>query len=647
MKVTNLTIENWCAIGHAQVRLDDQGLVLIQGINKDDTSQISNGAGKSTIAEALSWVLFNETAKTEGGDAVVNLKEGKNASVVAELYDENTGDLWRVSRYRKHKTYKNMLRLELQQDQVGTLVWLDKTAGTDKLTQVLVDQVVGCNYEVFKAAIYAAQEAMPDLPAMTDKQLKVLVEESAGIAQLQLASELATKAVKEAKAKVAESTSKIMAIQATIQTLQDGITAAEAHRDDWEKDRQAKIQDVEDAKKIFHSKHDATLGARIEAGIKKVNDQIDEVVAKISGTDAERDEERRLAQEAQNAEVACAQAEAYNKSKLKAADQAKHRRDHVANAVGSKCSECGHTIEAGDLADAGIAAQEALDIAIAESTAAVDAYGSAVKRAIAAKRALDDHRASMTDISAQNALQSDLRERGEKLVHALKNWKQELVMLDNYDKQIANLSAAVNPYLKVIDDNQARLDAAKLDIDALDAIRQQQQEDLEVEEYVARVYSPAGVRAHILDTVTPYLNSQTAHYLSGFTDGNVSAVWSTISTTTKGELREKFVIDVLSRTGGGTFKSLSGGEKRKVRLACAMALQDLVASRASKPINLWIADEIDHALDPAGLERLMSILEEKARNKGTVLVISHTDLTDSIKQSITVVKEHGKSTIAA
>jgi DNA repair exonuclease SbcCD ATPase subunit len=50
-------------------------------------------------------------------------------------------------------------------------------------------------------------------------------------------------------------------------------------------------------------------------------------------------------------------------------------------------------------------------------------------------------------------------------------------------------------------------------------------------------------------------------------------------------------------------------------------------------------DEVDDALDPAGLERLMTLLERKARERGTVLVISHSDLKDWADQITTVRKE--------
>lgn len=71
----------------------------------------------------------------------------------------------------------------------------------------------------------------------------------------------------------------------------------------------------------------------------------------------------------------------------------------------------------------------------------------------------------------------------------------------------------------------------------------------------------------------------------------------------------------------------------------------MVASRATKPINLFMADEIDDAIDPPGLERLMGVLDRKAKERGTVLVISHNSLSDWIDNVITVTKSGGLSTV--
>jgi hypothetical protein len=44
---------------------------------------------------------------------------------------------------------------------------------------------------VFNAAVYSGQEVMPDIPNMTDKQLKLLVEQAAGVDVLSNAYDLA------------------------------------------------------------------------------------------------------------------------------------------------------------------------------------------------------------------------------------------------------------------------------------------------------------------------------------------------------------------------------------------------------------------------------------------------------------------------
>lgn len=60
----------------------------------------------------------------------------------------------------------------------------DLSKGTDKETQLVVNGIMGCTVDVFNAAIYAGQEQMPNLPGLTDKGLKLLLEEAAGTEEL-------------------------------------------------------------------------------------------------------------------------------------------------------------------------------------------------------------------------------------------------------------------------------------------------------------------------------------------------------------------------------------------------------------------------------------------------------------------------------
>ena len=242
----------------------------------------------------------------------------------------------------------------------------------------------------------------------------------------------------------------------------------------------------------------------------------------------------------------------------------------------------------------------------------------------------------------QKVLQDELAEV-EKLGHRRGSIERDIAMLKKSAKAILEAPNPHDATLALLQKQQAEL---MKQMTTATEKREEIEAEVELLEDAVKVYGPAGVRAHILDTVTPYLNDRTSHYLSALADDNIHAVWNTLTTNAKGELKEKFNIEVMNDKGAESFDGLSGGEKRKVRLATAMALQDMVASRATKPINIFIADEVDHALDESGLERLMTVLNEKAKERGTVLVISHNSLSDWIDEVITVTKEAGYGKVA-
>jgi len=638
MKVLKLTIQNFMAVGNiTDLELDDKGLVLIQGENQDDTSQDSNGAGKSTIAEALCWAFYGETARGESGDAVVNDKAGKNTAVEVVVVDNEA--VYKIARYRKHKPYKNMLRVEIQEGEG----WKDVTKGTDKLTQVLVNKIIGCTHEVFASAIYAGQEKMPDLPGMTDKQLKMLVEEAAGINELQEAHEVARRRLQESKSTLNLATSGLQNANNSLMDAKANLSRVEAliqQQDDEKKDRIEKATAQIEKDK---AEYDPATIAKIEAKIADETNLAAKLKAKIASVTEEVEKERELSKAASDADSEVKVLTSRLESAVANVNQAKHNLTHVGDKIGTSCESCGHVIEEGDLEATRKQATETAKTVVARAKQLQSELQSARERAESAHTTLSAHRAAMTDISDVSRAQSETESRLQRLNQLLQAQRQKKVDIDNSEAKLAELIAAPNPSLPLLAGAQAQVEACEKKIKGLQEAQDRANKQVDIHEQAVRVFSPAGVRAHILDTVTPYLNSRTSHYLAGLTDGNITAVWSTISLTSKGEVREKFSIDVSSNTGAKSFKGLSGGEKRKVRLACAMALQDLVASRATKPIKLFVADEIDHALDPAGLERLMTILEEKAHDKGTVLVISHTDLRDWIKTSITVVKKGGAS----
>jgi DNA repair exonuclease SbcCD ATPase subunit len=622
-------------------------LVLIQGVNNDDTSAKSNGSGKSSIADAISWCLFGETARGESGDSIVNEKAGKDAYVSLELRPSDDGaesDYFIVTRHRKHRTEKNRLVLTRVAGEDGRAD--DLTGGTDRITQGTLEGIIGCSASVFSSAIYAGQERMPDIPSMTDKQLKELLEEAAGISELQ--TYYATAKTWLAKMRVSLTTSQTEAarLRSSVEMAEEMVTNARNAIAKWSVDHVARLNAE---RKSIEDKFDGMDEEEITLKIAKL-----EVVAKrladnfkaLSTAKPSKDEtEEALRAELSKADKQVLTIQAANKVEGKEILKLRGELESLEARIGTPCGECGKQYEEADLDSARKARTAGLRDRVKRYKGMQEALSNAITAQDRAGDALDAYLASRP--SQEEARDAILEAQKRKLAadQTVSDVKRQLRELKEAKARLKDLVEMENPHIDQLESASARQKELQEKLEVAERETEVFQKKADLYEQAAEVFGPAGVRAHILDNVTPFLNSKTGHYLSLLSDGNITATWSTLSTTAKGELRERFVIEVAKATGGKSFGLLSGGEKRKVRLACALALQDLVATRASKPFRLFVADEIDDALDDAGLERLMSVLDEKAKERGTVLVISHNSLSDWIREVVTVEMTDGQSTV--
>jgi DNA repair exonuclease SbcCD ATPase subunit len=696
VEFTTLSIKNFLSIGEGTVELRDRGLLLISGRNLDDSSADSNGAGKSSVVDAISWCLFGETARGVSGDSVVNREAGKDCCVslvVMEGVDEYV-----VTRHRKHKTGKN--RLVVNKNGV------ELTLGTDKQTQVLIERLIGSNQEVFRAAIYSAQDSMPNLPGMTDKDLKSIVEEAAGITVLERAHEFARSRASLAQGQLDTALAACQRAEATQTRTWDQVLTLREEQSKWSRQhREMMGEQLDGLRKLLAEKQglaellrtsrehasDEELAERIEAAMQALRDfnssappapspPAPYVEPSRPDTPAEPEEVRALGDQIQKAEKLLATVQADLRVVNRQVDKLQHDLGHIDHKVGTYCGECGKVYSPGDLVEAAAATQVAIDAATGQQRellgrarklevaielrgkqrdAVVADHANAVRDTLdawerdAAKSRADYERVTQSYREALEAHHNETARRdSSKLLDALREAQNERQEREHLIHKFATVStqveargeklradkATANPF----DAQVSRAEAAlKVDLAEVEAAREKVDADTTANDdaqAVVKLFSPKGIRGEILDTVTPFLNERTGHYLNHLSDGNISAVWATIGETGKGELREKFHIKVTNDKGADSFEGLSGGEKRKVRLATAMALQDLVATRAHKPIRLFVADEVDDALDQSGLERLLDILGEKARSVGTVLIISHNSISDWVPNEIVVEK---------
>lgn len=635
MIIQELHLENFLIMSKADVNLDNKGLILIVGENKDDTSANSNGSGKSTIVDALCWCLYGTTARGISGDDVVNRTNKENCFVSVKIQDGE--NLYEITRYRKHNTYKNNVKVIVN----GSDLTKPSTNETDKL----IVSLLGITEEIFKVTVYCGQEAIPYLPAMTDKQIKELIENAAGLTELQKAYEVVKVNKLNHSGAVLTLKDKVQTLKQEIFDLEGKKKVANANVNNWEKNRQTEIQLREEEQhsavtefQQLVAKFKQQYGDEIEARIKEINNELGQ-------TQSLRDDYEQKSVLTTSALYACDTLANVINSKNLDIQRIQQEINAIKTGDKGKCPTCGRDFSEADIADSLKSLYEQIqniknDIINDESDLRVlhRQYEDKKKERDEAKSRLPDITALTSELQVLNDKMSEKTRRYLQLTENKNFLQQQQVKIDD-------LKVVENPHISSLQSIESMLTAKEKELEQLNKDSEDIYKQMTIDENLINIFSPAGVRAHILDVVTPFLNSKTNKYLSTLSCGNLTAEWNTLNTTKTGAVKEKFQINVTNKTGANNYKGLSGGEKRKVNLACVLALQDLAAIRAKKSFELWVGDEIDNALDGVGLELLMAVLNEKAQEKGTVLIISHNDLKEWISQSWVIVKENGVSVI--
>lgn len=190
------------------VPLAQQGVVRIEGINKDEPAADSNMAGKSSIMEALIWCLFGRTIRGLKHDAVVHRFSRHNCSVTTLFRCD--GVHYTLRRYRKHRRHQNRLQL-----------WrADRLLSYrhEAQTQAKLESILGCDYQSFtNTAIFGGSKPFA---LLTDAEQKKVLESFLGFQKFEAALHLTRDQRVEAERKHHALQIKIEQERGSVRTLQ-------------------------------------------------------------------------------------------------------------------------------------------------------------------------------------------------------------------------------------------------------------------------------------------------------------------------------------------------------------------------------------------------------------------------------------------
>jgi DNA repair exonuclease SbcCD ATPase subunit len=208
------------------------------------------------------------------------------------------------------------------------------------------------------------------------------------------------------------------------------------------------------------------------------------------------------------------------------------------------------------------------------------------------------------------------------------------------------LKSESNPFRTQIKERRERATKLREDIDGKRAEAEAAQRESDLNAFWVEGFGPGGLPSYLLDSVVPVVAERANRYLEILSDGDLRIQLDTLTTLKGGAVRDK--LSVIPTIEGQEGVAPSGGQLKKMTLACDLALMDLLASREGAAVDLLLLDEVLDGLDAAGRARVMDLLEVLRAQRSTIIVISHDpEIVEKFGKAVTVVKSGGAATVKA
>lgn len=229
IKLKNLTVKNFLSVGNVTqaLRFDQHGLTLVLGNNLDlggDGSR--NGTGKTTIVNALSYVLYGNALTNIRKDNLINKTNTKNMLVTCEM--EVNGHNYKIERGRK----PNVLRF-IVDDQEVDKGETEEQQGENKETQAEIERLLGMSHDMFKHICALNTYTEPFLSLRTNDQ-RDIIEQLLGITQLSEKATLLKELIKNTKDQSKEEEYRIKAVSDANTKIKNSIEDLERRSRLWQ-----------------------------------------------------------------------------------------------------------------------------------------------------------------------------------------------------------------------------------------------------------------------------------------------------------------------------------------------------------------------------------------------------------------------------
>lgn len=624
MKLLAIRITNFRSFRETQTFTfpEQSGLYFMRGINEVEPRLEANGAGKSTIWDALTWCLFEKTPRGLKAGDVCNWEAEKGTKVEVDFYlDNDDRCLWTVSR-----TWKpNSWRLSHIADYVTDEEVVDLTK--DKNNPVL--DWLRLEFTPFLNCILTAQGQPMFLDQKADMQA-ALFSDVMGLDRWLEYSAIASK-----KASLQDSITR--GLERKLSDLGGQLASMgkfdfKINLKDWEKLRQRDliILETDYAGALTRNTDLKAKLLLLTEAERKARADWDDVKKPRSALEEELKIKADLLADIQT-QLTITETEGKS---------AKKHLDHLED--NDHCPTCQQSLPK-------IEHQAQIKQArqnYARFTRAVGQITVGIKNG---KLAVEDATEALDNqLKKEDRVRYSLDDTMNELAGTRRNLQLQERELDKLEEDAEKLLNAVNPF--VLMHQQALSDGQRLQTELEDT---QRLLDDSMSRYGLLSYWVKGFKELRLQLIAEALNELEIEVNScvaalGLVDWELN--FQVDRETKGGSVQRGFSVLVRSPHNrlSVPWAAWSGGEAQRLRLACNMGLADLIRSRSGVSLNLEVWDEPTAGLSHQGVQDLLEALATRARNENrTIFVVDHRTLGfGGFDKTCTVVKSADGSQVS-
>lgn len=629
------------------------GLYFLTGENQTQPSLGANGAGKTSILDALCWVLFDKTTR---GLKAKNIKNwaGSEKVVVSLQFESRLGNALNLVRTWSPNSLK----------------WSKLGESLETVTQEELENEIGLNYETFIQTIIIPQFASMFFDKKPSEQASLLTE-ILDIKEWLDYSDAAKSILLEQKSRAADVQSDLDKIKGQLIQLQDMSLLRD--KEEWDSSKALKIREQKavitslkgNVQKLKNESPEEADTSAFEAEKKEIENEITRIADAMQDCQSDSLECRNsIADIESDLKSVQKSLQGFDTkiSNLKTEIRLHNKSIEKIQSLEGVCPTCGQDVDANHIE---VEIKPLLE-KIEDLTNAIKELEIQKSTDSAKESELQDELKEAKEISSQ--IRDDLeklRDENSKLERRLyrvqnqiseaslilKNHLQLIKSAENQvasaERWLAEIEDEANPYVDQIERNAARkqllLDQEKESTEALkEAI-----EEITMLEYWVKHFK--NIRTFCISQALMQLEVEVNTNLAKLGLSDWAIHFDVERETSSNTIKKEFqvLIDSPHNDGLVPWESWSGGESQRLRIAGTTGLASLILARKGITTNVEFWDEPTNGLNQKGVEDLMSTLSDHAKDNGKqVWVVDHRSLSfGNFKKAVCVRKTKSGSII--